>query len=263
MRSRRDGNSLRLLLGIGMALFALVSYFLSAEVNPITGERQYVGLTPQQEIQLGLQSAPQLIQQSGGELRNASAQEFIDDLGFRLVRSSVAADTPWQWEFTVLDNDATVNAFALPGGQVFITTALLNRLDDEAEVAGVIGHEIGHVLARHGAQRIAQSNLTNGLIGAVGVASGDANAQQTAAVIGQLVNMQYGRDDEIESDRLGVCIMIDAGYDPNELVDVMRVLEEASGGSRQPEFFSTHPSPDNRVQRIEEVIRNADTECPS
>ena len=264
-RSSRGGSGLqiRLLLGVAMALFAVVSYFFSAETNPITGERQYVGLTPQQEIALGLQSAPELIQQSGGELRDPRAQEFIDDLGFRLVRSSFAADTPWQWEFTVLDNDSTVNAFALPGGQVFITTALLNRLESEAEVAGVIGHEIAHVLARHGAQRIAKSNLTNGLLGAVGVATGDANAQQTAAVIGQLVNMQYGREDEIESDRLGVCIMIDAGYDPRELIDVMRVLEEASGGARQPEFFSTHPSPDNRVQRIEDMIRNADTECPS
>lgn len=267
MRSRRSqmsrgggGLSARLLMGIVVAIFALISYFGSREFNPITGETQYLSLTPQQEIALGLQSVPQLTQQFGGEYRDAEVQALIDEIGFRLVESTVAAQTPWRFEFTVLNDPNTVNAFALPGGQVFITVALLSQLETEDQVAGVLAHEIVHVLARHSAQRIAQSDLTNGLVGAVAVASGDAGAAQTAAMIGQLVNMRYGRDDEIQSDTLGVCLMLEAGYDAAQLIDVMRVLAEAGGGS-QPEFFSTHPDPGNRVERIRETIDNAETRC--
>ncbi|NJL95763.1 MAG: M48 family metallopeptidase, partial [Anaerolineae bacterium] len=187
----------------------------------------------------------------------------IDQIGNRLVDQSVADDTVWQFEFHLLDDASTVNAFALPGGQIFITYALYSELQTEDQVAGVLAHEIVHVLARHGAQRIAKSELTNGLVGAVGVATGEASAAQTAAMIGQLINLQYSRDDEIESDTLGVCLMIDAGYDPQAMVAVMEVLAAASGGQRQPAFFSTHPNPDNRIERIREAIADAPQECPS
>lgn len=254
---------LRLVVGLVIAVISLIAYFTSTQYNPVTGEEQHVSITPRQEIALGLQSAPELIREFGGTLPDQQTQNAIDEIGNRIVQNSIAADTPWQWEFTVLDDPQTVNAFALPGGPVFITTALLERLDTEDEVAGVVAHEIVHVLARHGAQRLAKNELTNGLVGAVGVASGSADAAQTAAVIGQLVNMSYGREDELQADTLGVCLMIDAGYDPAAMIEVMRVLAEASGGEAPPEFFSTHPSPDNRIQQIEEAIENAPENCPS
>jgi predicted Zn-dependent protease len=203
-----------------------------------------------------------MIREFGGLYPNEETQDSIDQLGNELVNNSVARDTPWQFDFHVLDNPETVNAFALPGGQIFITTALLSALDTEDEVAGVLSHEIVHVLARHSAQQIAKNELTNGLVGAVGVASGDASAAQTAAIIGQLVNMRYGREDELQSDTLGVCVMMDAGYDPNAMIEVMQVLEAASGDSSQPEFVSTHPSPQNRIEHIEQAIQNASTDCP-
>jgi beta-barrel assembly-enhancing protease len=134
-------------------------------------------------------------------------------------------------------------------------------LETEDEIAGVFGHEIVHVLARHGAQQLAKSQLTNGLIGAVGVASGDANATQVAAVVAQLVNLRYGREDEIQSDTLGICLMVRAGYDPTGLVRLMEVLDEASGARSQPEFLSTHPDPGNRIQRIQDTIDNQETVC--
>ncbi|MEM6282533.1 MAG: M48 family metalloprotease [Chloroflexota bacterium] len=252
----------RILIGLAIAAFSLISFFASQEYNPITGENQFVSLTPRQEIALGLQSAPDLIQQYGGVFQDQRAQILVDDIGFDLVQNSVASDTPWQFEFTVLSDPQTVNAFALPGGQVFITTALLGRMDREDQVAAVLAHEIVHVLARHGAQRLAQSELTNGLIGAVAVASEDAGAVQTAAVVGQLVNLQYGRDDEIQSDTLGVCLMIDAGYDPTGMIEVQQILAQASQGGRPPEFLSTHPSPDNRIQRIQQAIADAPAGCP-
>jgi predicted Zn-dependent protease len=252
-----------LVIGVIIAIISLISYLGAQEFNPVTGENQHVSLTVDQEIALGLQTAPEMIREFGGLHPSEDIQADIDAIGNRLVRESIAADTPWEFEFHVLDDRQTVNAFALPGGQIFITTALLSELDAEAEVAGVLAHEIVHVLARHSAQRIAKSQLTNGLVGAVGVATGEASAAQTAAMVGQLVNMQYGRDDEIESDTLGICLMIDAGYEPEALMEVMRVLAEAGGGARQPEFFSTHPNPDNRIERIDQAIANADSQCPA
>lgn len=266
MKGQSSGVVLRLLFGLGIAIFSLISYFSSSQYNEITGENQYISITPDQEIALGLQSAPSLIQEFGGVYRDQEVQDAIDDIGINLVYSSVAKDTPWEWEFTVLDSDV-INAFALPGGQVFITTGLIAKIQ-EADVdvydaiAGVLAHEIVHVLARHGAQRLAKSELTNGLIGAVATASGDASASQAAAVIGQLVNLQYGRDDELQSDSLGVCLMIDAGYDPKGMIGVQQVLEAASGGQRPPEILSSHPNPGNRIQEIEEAIANASTDCP-
>src|SRR5690606_26163857 len=141
------------------------------------------------------------------------------------------------------------NAFALPGGQVFITAALLSRLRSEGQVAGVLGHEIGHVVARHGAEHMAKARLTQGLTGAAVLATYDPSdpssrgSAAVAALIGQMVNMRFGREDELESDRLGVRFMAEAGYDPRSMVEVMKVLQEAAGGGRQPEFFSTHPNP--------------------
>lgn len=257
------GVGVRLLIGAVIAVFSLISYFSSQEFNPVTGEKQYLSLTIEQEIALGLQSVPALIQEFGGMSNDRQAQQLVDAVGFHLVNNSIAADYPWRFEFTVLNDPQTINAFALPGGPVFITTALLSRFETEDQLAAVLSHEIVHVLARHGAQRIAQNNLANGLIGAVSVASGDASASQTAAMIAQLINMSYGREDEIQSDTLGVCLMLQAGYDPNGMIELMRILNEASGGARQPEFFSTHPNPENRIARIQEAIEGAPGNCPT
>lgn len=256
------GSSSRLIIGIVMVVFALVSYFASSQYNDITGEKQYLSLTPDQEIALGLQAVPEIIQEYGGELPDQQTQNRIDQIGNTIVNNSVAKGTPWKFDFHVLRDDQTVNAFALPGGQVFITEGLLARLSTDDEIAGVLSHEIVHVLARHSAQQIAKSDLTNGLVGAVAVASNSASAAQTAAMVAQLVNLKYGRGDESQSDEIGVCLMISAGYDPNGMLEVMRILQEVSGGSSQPEFMSTHPDPANRLVKIQEAIDNAATDCP-
>ena len=251
-RRSRSGGGIRLIIALVIAAFAIISFLGSREYNPVTGEDQYVGLTAEQEIALGLQAEPEMIQQYGGLASDPQLQDMVDTLGHGLVQNSVAAGTDWEFDFHVLDDPQMVNAFALPGGPVFITTGLLSELETEGQVAGVLGHEIGHVLARHSAQQIAKSELTQGLLGAVIVAS-EQNAQ-TAAVIAQLVNMRYGRQDELEADRLGVRILAEAGYDPRALIAVMEVLARAGGGG-QPEFFSTHPNPENRVAEIEAAIR--------
>lgn len=253
--SGRSNGKLRLLMALGVVVFSLISYCNSKEYNPVTGENQYISLTPHQEIALGLQSAPAMMQQHGGLHPDQRAQQYVDQIGMRLVQSSAAKDTEWRFDFHLLADPQTINAFALPGGQCFITAALYSRLETEGQLAGVLGHEIGHVVARHSSQRIAKGNLTEGLTQAVMVASGDARGAQVAAMIGQIVNMKYGRDDELQSDYLGVQFMADAGYDPRAMIKVMEILRDASGGNAPPEFFSTHPNPDNRIGLIEAAIR--------
>ena len=169
---------------------------------------------------------------------------------------SKAAKNPYRddFRFTLLADPKTVNAFALPGGQVFITAALFRDLETEGQLAGVLGHEIGHVIERHGNQRMAQNQLFQGLAAAGGVAGGDANSAQMAQAVAQMVQMKYGRGDELESDKWGVRLTYLAGYDPRAMIGVMEVLDRASGGAAPPEFFSTHPKPANRVEYIKQVI---------
>jgi predicted Zn-dependent protease len=244
----------RVIIAVIIALFAIITYFSSTSENPLTGEKQRVAMTPEQEIALGYQSAPQMAAQMGGISRNAQAVALVQRVGEHLVRQSVAARSPYKFSFHVLADPKTVNAFALPGGPVFITEGLLRLLKSEAELAGVLGHEIGHVIARHSSERLAKQQLTQGLLGALVVGSGDFTTAQIGQVVGSMINMSYGRDDEIESDSLGIRIMAEAGYDPRGMIRVMEVLAKASGGSRQPEFMSTHPAPENRSERIKAAI---------
>jgi len=244
----------RLVVAAIIALFAIITYFGSTSENPLTGEKQRVAMTPEQEIRLGYQSAPQMAAQMGGESRNAQALALVQRVGEGLVRQSVAAKSPYKFSFHVLADPKTVNAFALPGGPVFITEGLLRLLKTEGELAGVLGHEIGHVIARHSSEHLAKQQLTQGLLGALVVGSGDYTTAQIGQVVGNMINMSYGRDDELEADALGIRIMTEGGYDPRGLIRVMEVLAKASGGSRQPEFFSTHPAPENRAERIKQAI---------
>lgn len=250
----RSGGRGRLLIALVMVAMALFSYFSSSVFNPVTGENQHISITPRQEIALGIEAVPQMMQQFGGEYPNQQLQDHIDEVGNRIVQQSAAKATEWQFDFHLLRDPETLNAFALPGGQVFITAALYQKLTTEGQLAGVLGHEIGHVIARHGAQRIAKQGLTEGITGAVVVASGDARTAQVAQMVGQLVNLKYGRDDELQADKLGVRFMSEAGYDPRAMIEVMKILAASRSGTEPPEFFSTHPNPENRIARIQEAI---------
>ncbi len=261
-RSRSSGaGCLRIGIALVMAALALISFFSSKVYNPVTGEDQYISITPEQEIALGLQSAPEMINQFEGLDPDPRAQQMVDQVGRQLVQSSLAGRAEYPFEFDLLADADTINAFALPGGPIFITRALFDRLQTEGQLAGVLAHEIVHVISRHSAEHIAESQLTQGLTGAVVLASYDPNdprsqrTAQMAMVIGQLVNMKFGRDDELQSDTLGVKIMSQAGYDPRAMLEVMQILDQASSGNRPPEFFSTHPSPDNRLRKIEVAIQ--------
>ncbi len=257
---RRGGIPARLLIAAAVAIFSLITYFSTRQTNPVTDEVQNISMTVEQEIMLGEQAAPEMVAQFGGLSANEQLQAQIDQIGQQILAGSEASEAPYPFEFHVLADQQTVNAFALPGGQVFVTEALLGLLQSEGEIAGVLAHEIVHVVGRHSAEQVARAQLTEGLTGAAVIATYDPenpSSQQSAAMaqlIGQTINMKYGRDDELESDRLGVQYMADAGYDPRALIRVMQVLAEANQGAQPPEFLSTHPDPGNRIEQIEAAI---------
>ena len=260
-RSGMSGMKVRLLIAGAIILFSVISFYSNTDVNAVTGEKQRVGgLTEKEEIVLGLNARPQMIQQHRGISDDPQGRKSVENMGARLVNAlyhrlkQEGIDIPYPFEFHLLNDSQVVNAFALPGGQVFITEALYYQLENEGQLAGVLGHEIGHVIERHGAQRMAKGRLTQGLVGAAGVAGGNAESARAAAMIGNLINMRYGRDDELESDRWGVELMVLSGYDPRHLLGVMDILERATGGGGQPEFMSTHPKPANRKEYIQRIL---------
>lgn len=249
MASRKSWK-IRIIIGILIVAFAFFKKCASTEENPYTGREQAIALDPQEEIRLGLQTAPQMAEQHGGLYPDQRLQAYVDMVGNKLVQNTMASRSPYKYDFHLLADTETINAFALPGGQIFITYALFEKLNED-QLAGVLGHEIGHVLGRHSSERIANTEFWQTV--SQGAAVG-ADAGGLVAGIGQNTLLKNGRGDELESDDLGVRFMINAGYDPNEMIRVMEILKEAAGPGRVPEFKSTHPDPENRIEKIRESI---------
>ncbi len=248
---RRGNLKIRLLIGVAIVAFAFIRKCNNKEENPYTGRVQNIDITSEEEIAIGLQSAPQIAAQHGGLYPDDRFQRIVDVVGNRLIENSIARETPYKYEFHLLADDQTINAFALPGGQIFITYALYSKLENESQLAGVLGHEIGHVIGRHSAERIAESNFWKTI--SMGASVG-ADAGGLVNGIGQNTLLKNGRGDELESDELGVLFMMKAGYEPEEMIGVMNILKTAAGPNRTPEFQSSHPDPDNRIQKIKEAI---------
>ena len=261
MGGRGGSLKLRLIIGVIVALVAVGGYFFGTSENPFTGKDQHVNITPTEELRFGLAAMPELTQQFGGESGNQEGRATVDRVGRALLDAAYAlyevdpGSLGYEFSFTLLDDDEIVNAFALPGGPTFITDALYNQIESEGQLAGVMGHEIGHVIHRHGAERMAKQKLTQGLTSAAVMASGDYTAGQMAQMVGNFVQMSYGRDDELQCDREGLVLMSKAGYDPRSMIGVMEILNRASGGKGgTPEWASTHPNPENRIDKIKATI---------
>lgn len=257
MQQQSSGSGGRVIAALIFAAIAFFGYQCNVSHNDITGEDQHLAMTPDQEIALGLEAAPEMGAQYGGEDLDPQARQAVDAMGRELVSRTDVRSSPYRFQFHLLADTKVVNAFALPGGQVFITRALYDRLETRGQLAGVLGHEIGHVVARHGAQQMAKAQLLQGLSGAAAIGMYDpndpksANRALVAQMVAKMLSLKYGRDDESQSDKLGVRFMSQAGYDPRAMIGVMRVLEKATGGGRQAEFFSTHPNPEHRIDRIQ------------
>jgi predicted Zn-dependent protease len=247
----RGSWKIRIFIGLAIVAFAFIQKCNNTEENPYTGRSQHITMSPDQEIAIGLESAPGMAQQHGGLYPDERLQSYVDQVGHKLVQSSIARESPYKFEFHLLADDRTINAFALPGGQCFITYALFKQLNEE-QLAGVLGHEIGHVIGRHSAERIASSQFWKTATMGATVGAGDIG--NVVGGIGQTTLLKNGRGDELESDELGVLFMIQSGYNPNELIEVMKILKAAAGPNRVPEFQSSHPDPENRIEKIKEAI---------
>lgn len=253
----------RLIGALLLAVMGIVMYFAQVQENPVTGERQHIAISPTQEIRLGLQSAPVMAKQMGGEVPSTDPRYIeVQKIGNILVNNTVAKGSPWEFKFHLLADNQTINAFALPGGQIFITLGLYNDLENEAQLAGVLSHEMGHVIERHSAEQMATSQLGQSLISAVGVATTDPNHPQAslsatmiASVVNQMISLRYSRMDESEADIWGLKLMAQAGYNPWAMIRVMEILKAADKGGHSIEMFQTHPNPDLRIKDIKEYLR--------
>ncbi len=254
----------RMILGGIIALIGITLYMSQTQVNPVTGKKQHIAMSVDQEKSLGLQAAPKMSAEMGGSIDPETDRRaaLVAEVGRRIVNKSDAARSPYMdnFHFHLLRDPKTVNAFALPGGQVFITLGLLTKLSDESEIAGVLGHEVGHVVNRHAAEHMAKGQLGQLLSVAVGVgASGGDDGGRTASMVASMVNqmsqLKFSRDDESEADMLGMKYMAQAGYNPTAMLDVMKVLKEASAGGRTPEMLATHPLPETRIEAIRSILK--------
>jgi len=266
-RSAEGGNgvNMRLIAAVVIAAIGVILYMTHTEVNPVTGRKQHIAMSVDEEKSLGLQAAPEMASKMGGMVDPASdpAAAEVARIGRLVVDRSDARRSPYagNYHFYLLNDTQTVNAFALPGGQVFITRALYDKLADEAELAGVLGHEVGHVVNRHAAEHMAQGRLGQILtlafgVGASGNDDGGRRATAVAAMVNQLGQLKFSRDDESEADHFGLEYMAQAGLDPSAMLDVMNVLKDASGGGRQPEFMATHPLPQTRLDEIAAALKS-------
>jgi predicted Zn-dependent protease len=218
--------------------------------NPETGRNQFIIVDEAQLTQASLQAWAQVRQQTP-EWRNASAQRRVETVGQRVVNAAGRGNQ--SWEFVLFDSPQK-NAFVLPGGQVGFYRGLYEISERDDWIATVLGHETGHVTGRHAAERYSREMATQT---AVQIAGAATNSDLAAAALGlgaQVgISLPFSREQESEADILGIRYMHAAGYDPKQAIPFWQRMEQG-GGSRPPEFLSTHPNPDNRIQRIRDYI---------
>lgn len=234
-----------------LVLFASMIFLAACAVNPVTGERQLALVSESQEIQIGSQVAGDAEQQMG-LVDNPELQQYVERLGMQLAQTSERPELPWS--FKVVD-DPTPNAFAAPGGFIFITRGLLALMHNEAELVSVLGHEIGHVTARHSVAMMSRAQLAQlGLgIGAI-LSPTVAEFGELAAGGLQLLFLSYGRDAEREADDLGFRYAHEHGYDVSQMANVFASFARAAdhvGQSQVPSWLASHPDPESRIARIE------------
>jgi predicted Zn-dependent protease len=238
-----------------LALAVLIAVHASrCSVNPATGKSQLALMSEEQEIQTGRQ-ADQGIAAELGLYPDEGLQRYIHQVGSSVAAKSERPNLPWQ--FRVVD-DPVVNAFALPGGFIYVTRGILAYFGSEAELVGVLGHEIGHVTARHSVEQMSQAQLASVGLGVAMIASETVRQFGGLAQAGMgLLFLKFGRDDERQADELGLRYLVRSSYDPNEMPKTFRTLDRvsaAAGGGRVPAWLSTHPAPEDRYQGLSQQV---------
>jgi predicted Zn-dependent protease len=239
------------LAGLGAGLAAGP---LGCARNPVTGKSELSLVSESQEIQMGKEASAQ-VAQSIGLYNDSKVQSYVAEIGKRMAAQSERPNLPW--EFHVVD-DAAVNAFAIPGGFIYVTRGLMGAINTEAELASVLGHEIGHVTHRHSVQQISKSQLAQLGLGIGSILSSDiARFGQLASAGLSLLFLKYGRDAENQADQSGFRYALQQNYDVREMPKVFQTLSrisETGGAGKLPEWLSTHPNPENRIERTEKML---------
>jgi predicted Zn-dependent protease len=256
-RSRR-GRPGRFFRALTLAATAV----MACTTNPATGKKEFSLVSESQEIAMGQEAAAQVPGEMG-VYPDSAVQRYVREIGTRIAAKTERPQLPWN--FTVVD-DPVVNAFALPGGFIFVTRGILTHMNSEAELATVVGHEIGHVTARHSVQQLTRAQLAQLGLAVGSIAS--SRIAQNAGLISQglgILFLKYSRDDESQADGLGFRYALNRGYDVREMAHMFATLQRitAKSGQRIPEWLATHPDPGNRIQatqnRLKRVTQNLDT----
>ncbi len=259
-RGNRRGGAIRLLPIVLFGLYLTYYYFSNQEEVPLTGRSQLVDITREQEAALGLQTYQQVLSESK-VLRSGQAVDIVRQIGYRLAK--VIEDDPgFDWEFNVIESEQA-NAFALPGGKVAVYTGILPIVENVNGLSAVMGHEIAHAVARHGAERMAHQKLVQYGSMAAGMALGSMDVETQKMIMGALgMGAQYGvllpfsRKHESEADFMGLIYLARACYDPREAPKIWERMAKHSNGQPQ-EFMSTHPSHETRIRKLNEWMPEA------
>lgn len=234
-------------------VFVMMIWLTACETAPITGRSQLILVDDAQVQELGLQ-AYQDMKQKQPLSNDRALNERVQRVGRDIARISPKPD--WDWEFSLFENDSP-NAFALPGGKVGVNTGLFKAAENDDQLAAVIGHEVAHAIARHGAERMSQGQLAQAGGAVVGAATGNQAYVGAYSALAQLGFMlPNSRTQESEADHIGLLYMAEAGYDPRAAIELWQNMQKV-GGNGPMEWMSTHPSPGNRIQRLEELMPEA------
>jgi predicted Zn-dependent protease len=268
MRTVKQRSQSAFIMMVSVALVSLIG----CETNPYTGRSQLLMTSVSQEMQMGAQAYSQV--KNDPKMHQSQDPHEIEPVRRVAARIIEAAKrskyaemaNQFQWEVTVIKDDKTMNAFALPGGKIAVYTGIFPVAKTEAGLAAVLGHEVTHALARHGAERMSQGQLTNAALQVLGAAAGSAggNAMLGQAAMAALgagaqvgVLLPFSRKHESEADYIGILLAADAGYDPRESVHLWERMEQMSGGKGPAEFLSTHPGHETRIEQLKKWMPEA------
>jgi len=242
---------------VGVFIFFSV-YKADTYYNPITKRREGVAISAARQIEIGNEASPQFEREYGGPYPDRVLQRRVYMLGVSLLSAlrswerSLGEGAKWtlfHFRFRVLAGEE-INAFALPGGPVYITYGLLSKLRTDDQIAGVLGHELGHIVLRHAAEKLAEHLRYNAVLWAIQRLLG-GEAVQVAQIGAALLSLKYSRDQEREADRFGFELVCRAGYDPRELIQVFQLFQRLGASYGMLEFLSTHPDPGNRIRDLQ------------
>jgi len=232
-------------------LYLCICLWTGCAVNPISGQEQLMLISRQQDISIGQRYAPEVEKQLGGAIDDRVLQNYVDYVGQKIA--SVSHESGFEYHFTAVE-DESINAMALPGGYIFITRGMLEKLDSEAQLAAILGHETVHVVARHSAAAMSREIGISMLLSAVTSDSTPEGALVAADLTRQILALRYSRADERQADLGGLDYMVWAGYNPYAMLEIMRMLQ-SQPREKTPKFFLTHPSPHNRIEYLTQRIQ--------